>query len=175
MELESEPLLPKEKCLDQTELIGYLRQTLQGPEKDRVRMHLEGCALCRDALQGLSRVQPPTRIPALVQEVNRWALKRLERTKLKKKSQKFYILLSLTVFIVLVVVLVAYMAYRSTERRERLRSHPAHGGTAWSNPGPRKNPGLSIIDAGNLFSPVLKDFQGGGLEDANGGNGPLVG
>ncbi len=175
MEPESEPFLPQEKCLEQSELTGFLLQTLAGPEMDRARKHLEGCDLCRDALDGLSRVQPITLIPSLVKEVNRWALKRLERNKRKKKTQKFYILISLAVFIVLVVILVAYMAYRSAVSREKIHGNPAHSGSAREDPDPGKGIQLSVIDAGNLFFPVPEDSQRGGINHPDGGNGPVAG
>lgn len=121
MDQELKDLFSTGQCPTGQELLHYLDGRSAGSEKRRIEIHLVGCSLCSDALEGLSQVQPPARIPLMVSQVNERIKRHLKGHSRSRRKQQLYILLSLTVFIVLVIILVAYMSFHFASRN----LHPA--------------------------------------------------
>ncbi|HVB04558.1 MAG TPA: zf-HC2 domain-containing protein [Chitinophagaceae bacterium] len=123
MDQEMSELFTPSQCLNSQELINYLSGELSDTAKRRIELHLAGCALCSDALEGLASVQPSSRIPEMVSQVNDRIFRHLKHHPRIRKKQQLNILLSLAVFIVLVIILVAYMSFHFAARNVTKSGH----------------------------------------------------
>lgn len=123
MDPELKELFENTRCLTEHEMLQYLKGELTQDERRRVEIHLAGCQLCIDALEGLSQVQPQSQIPSMVKQVNDRITLHLKRHARKRKALKLYILLSFTVFLVLIIILVAYMSFHFAVRQHQIHDH----------------------------------------------------
>ena len=64
-------LYTKSGCLTTESLKGYLSDKLSGFDKEQVKVHLESCELCSDALDGLQLLSEPGKLDSIVSEINK--------------------------------------------------------------------------------------------------------
>lgn len=79
-------ILENSACLSKGQLLGYIKHTLYPEELRAVELHLNTCALCNDALEGLETQQSPESLLASLIPPTLPALPHREKPKEKKET-----------------------------------------------------------------------------------------
>ncbi|HNV81799.1 MAG: TonB family protein [Tenuifilaceae bacterium] len=100
------------QCIAQEVLIAYLQGRLTGVEMNRVERHLAVCPMCADELEGLSLLDSPQSMDAMVERVHR-AIDEKVGTTPRRIGVPFYLKIAAAL---LVLISISALIYHSLSR-----------------------------------------------------------
>lgn len=100
--------------IDPEQLTAYLEGRLTGEERHRVERSIAASDFIADAVEGLSAVPDPSRIPGIVADLNRGLHRRTRerRRRLFRNGMGFPLWLAYATALIIVLVTVAWLVLR---------------------------------------------------------------
>ncbi|WP_344978161.1 anti-sigma factor family protein [Compostibacter hankyongensis] len=124
----------KDGCPSQQQLLDYLNGRLPPDQQHEVELHVADCALCSDALEGLSDMRHREQLPAIVRQIHAQLQRELRSHQRKNKRQKYYVWLSAVIFILLLILIIAFFAIHYAIRHSPEHTLPGQDSTRTEAP-----------------------------------------
>ncbi len=99
--------------IDQQQLLNYLQGNLSEEEQHEMEKVLLGSDFDNDALEGLEQVKDKTRLPVVMNQLNRQLVKKLKKRRRNSKRPINLMIPVVTTIIILLLILMLYMYIRS--------------------------------------------------------------
>ncbi|MBX3242453.1 MAG: hypothetical protein KIT80_04885 [Chitinophagaceae bacterium] len=106
-------ILSESDGIDQQKLLEYLQGNVSEEERHEIEKLLIDSDFDSDALEGLESVKDRTRLPVVMNELNRQLVKKLSKRRKKNKKPINLMIPVVTTIIILLLILMFYLYIRS--------------------------------------------------------------